>query len=992
MLPDELKQILNETSTTSWCIASGFNTTKRLKNKDYISVRCKDCGFRTKHNLGNLKYHLFNDPNHCSCTDCKTRIKKKERSDKLIIKAEKIMLESVDFPWILNRAGIDNDQIYYAKSCLPLICKTCGETKEHTYSNIFTAIYSPGHIVCINCKLKLKVLLKLKRWKTEIRRNSSDEYDLDMSITPLGYKIIHRICGKFYYVRSPQSFKNIKCSFCEDDTGSINILERIKDDIELGNYIAQQTSGQLTLHSVNRFDKVLIVSCNLHSEQGTYSLPWRSFLISKRNKGVMLCNLCNKQRLRKTSFEGYNYKIAKLKLKIATDDTLEKIDTKEKVLHWCTLNSRHPAFLATPEEVLHKNKRCAFCYDNASFHKGYDFIKAYIEMDEDRFYTHFGKKFRLLSSRSEIEAQIKPFSPISQIRIRINELTCHIHDEYEVSWADFKCRNLGCTQCTRENNVSYAHSYYQALLAYFNLDYVAEYPIKINAEKTYRIDFKLPTIPNYLEIDSSIHVGKGWDKNEKNIRAYRERDRIKDELLGDNIERIKLYDDKNKHLPMQTQLQIIEKAFLDRMIHNNLPIRSGDIEAAKRDPDFFKNARIVARIKRLEYFHKDHIEFRYTDHLSMLHSYDVDEIEFYCKIHGKTFSRKLITVAKLRFLCPICKNHIMLGEQQSYYMSKEKIQEISNIVDIRFDKKMIIDCNNWGENVSFFLTLVFPVSVQNQQKTILLSLNELLGSNISDIKHRVKQINNTESFRKIKNKRYITDYEPVLIDKIYQKERFDQHKLSKMMLKGYQNEAKSINKLMKNKQEKGYIEGLIDHNEISLKPYIHKSESEAKLCLGIFDRKIIPFFSQSQEMELLTVREHYANNKQYLLIKRKSCGHRFYNSWNWIMCRNREGKGIQCQHKDCFDRYYKEVYKSGNKIPNQEILNVFKEKYFAQYYPLNADIPINVRDLIDVAHLPTGRKFQTRFDNFRRGKFRCSYKKMSIEELSKHFPIFYDTK
>ncbi|WP_298648894.1 hypothetical protein [uncultured Proteiniphilum sp.] len=981
MLIEELEQVLSDNLTTNWSIAPGFRATANLRNRDYIPLSCKVCGFNTRHTLGNLKHHLFNNPNHCSCRDCKAIPKKKERNENFLLKAEKIMSESTSFPWLLDRVRIDKDHVYHAKSRLPLICKTCGEPKNHTYSNILTAIDSPGHIVCRNCKFKQQLLLKLKRWRTEIRRNSSNEYDL-ISVTPLGYKIIHQICGKSFYVKSPKSFKNAKCPTCRDYAG--NILERIKDDVDLRDYIAKQTSGQLTLHSVDRFTKLLIVSCNHHPEQGSYQLSWKSFRISKRNKGAMLCNLCNKQRLRKTSFEEYNHKIANFKLKIAPVDTSEKIDTKEKILHWCTSNSKHPSFLATPEEVLFKNKRCAFCYENVSFHKDYDFIKAYIEMDEDRFYTHSGKKFRLLSSRSEIEGQIRPFSQIGQIRIRVNELTCHLHDEYEVSWSDFRHRNVGCTQCTRENHVSYVHSYYQALLAYFNLDYVAEYPIKIGPKKTYRVDFMLTTTPNYLEIDSSIHVGKGWFRSEKDIYAYQERDRIKNNLLGNNLERIKLYDDKNKHLPMQTQLRIIERAFLDRAIQNNLPIQSENIEAAKRDPEFFRNARIVAHIKRLEYFHKDHIEFKHADHLSMLHLHDMGETEFYCKIHGKTFLRKFYSVAKLYFLCPICKDQIKLGKQQSYYMSEEKIQQISSIVNIRFDDKIVIDSDHWGDKVSFFLTLVFPVSVRNEHKTILLFLNELLCSEVAEIKNRLKQINNPDSFRKVKHKRYIPNYEPVRIDKIDQKERSALYKLSKIMLGEYQNKAKSINRLMKDEQQNDYIESLIDNNEKSLKPYIHKSESEAKGCLGTFDRKIIPFFSQSEEMELLTLREHYAYNKQYLLIKRKSCGHRFYCSWNWIMCRRRDGKGIQCQHKDCFDKYYKEVYKSGNKISNQEILDVFKKKYFGQYYPLYPDVSINVRDLIDVVHLPTGRKFKTRFDNFRRGKFRCPYKKMSLEELSEN--------
>lgn len=333
MLIDELEQILDENSTTSWHIASGFSVITNLKNEDYIPLSCKVCGFNTRHTLENLKHHLFNDPNHCSCGECKAIVKNKERSSNLLVKAEKIMAESASFSWFLDKTKIDSNLIYHAKSRLPLICKTCGEPKEHTYSNILTAIHSPGHIVCLNCKFEQQLLLKLKRWRTEIRRNTSNEYDLDINITPLGYMIIHKVCGKSYLVKSSQSFKNAKCPTCEDDTGNINILERIKDDVELGDYITKHTSGQLTLHSVDRSAKLLTVSCNHHPKQETYSLPWKSFLISKQRKGAMLCSLCNKQRLRRTNFEEYNRKIAPFKLKIASGDTLEKIDTKEKISH-----------------------------------------------------------------------------------------------------------------------------------------------------------------------------------------------------------------------------------------------------------------------------------------------------------------------------------------------------------------------------------------------------------------------------------------------------------------------------------------------------------------------------------------------------------------------------------------------------------------------------------------------------------------------------------
>jgi|GEM_PF-1380086 len=51
MLIDELEQILDENSTTSWRIASGFSVITNLKNEDYIPLSCKVFGFNTRHTL-----------------------------------------------------------------------------------------------------------------------------------------------------------------------------------------------------------------------------------------------------------------------------------------------------------------------------------------------------------------------------------------------------------------------------------------------------------------------------------------------------------------------------------------------------------------------------------------------------------------------------------------------------------------------------------------------------------------------------------------------------------------------------------------------------------------------------------------------------------------------------------------------------------------------------------------------------------------------------
>ena len=129
-----------------------------------------------------------------------------------------------------------------------------------------------------------------------------------------------------------------------------------------------------------------------------------------------------------------------------------------------------------------------------------------------------------------------------------------------------------------------------------------------------------------------------------------------------------------------------------------------------------------------------------------------------------------------------------------------------------------------------------------------------------------------------------------------------------------------------------------------------------------------------------------SHNKQYLLLRDLRCGHRFYCSWNWITVRQKMNKGIQCQHKDCFDVYYKQAYRPGNKMPGNKILAYFTNLFNAQYYPVHPNQAIKIREPIEVSHLPTGRKFKTSVDNFRRGKFRCIFKKLSSMELSQLFP------
>jgi hypothetical protein len=187
MLLSELKEILAN-AYIDWEINVSYKIPERLYLKDYIPLKCKKCGNKKHHTLGNIKHTFYKNPNHCRCRKCHDKAKAKATSDKLLDTIEKRMLICPGFPWYINKSKIKSNKIYSQKTPVPLKCKTCQSEVQHTPCNITSCIKNNGHIKCQVCKLR-------NAWKEKIKYITSGSYELDVQKTALGFKIIHKKCG-----------------------------------------------------------------------------------------------------------------------------------------------------------------------------------------------------------------------------------------------------------------------------------------------------------------------------------------------------------------------------------------------------------------------------------------------------------------------------------------------------------------------------------------------------------------------------------------------------------------------------------------------------------------------------------------------------------------------------------------------------------------------------------------------------------------------------
>jgi hypothetical protein len=608
-------------------------------------------------------------------------------------------------------------------------------------------------------------------------------------------------------------------------------------------------------------------------------------------------------------------------------------------------------------------------------------------MDQDRFFTHSGRRFRLLSSREEIERQMTPFNPTARIKLRLNELTCLLHDSYETTWASFCYHHTACKKCSKERNTSYAHIYYQALLNYFKQDYFVEYPIKIDKRTSYRVDFKLATKPNYVEIDSSIHV-KGWDT--KRREDYIARDRKKDLKLNGNLERIRLYDDQYRALPISTQLNVIEEAFIKRATNNGLSICRDKIDAAKRDARFFKNSRISGLIKKIRYYHGGHIEFNSKRDIEILNTRTTNETEFYCTVNREVFKRNIQTVFRSHFYCPICLERIRDGVQDNYVMNEEKIAGIKEHIESKFRQRFNIERWKQIPGAFYYRTIVFPIWDKYLSKEIFIPLRDLLSFSLKELAKNIKIGRYDQHRTKRPPERRSTPhkrYDAIPIAGTSPDDRVLYNRKGTQLFDNYQRNAKNINRLMRGEGDDEYLDKLIAANEKEFKVFFHKTGREARQKLAVFDRKIVPFFSEQSKFELYTSRIRYVCGNQFLLVKDSKCGHLFYVSWNYVKAKMNKGQcPVQCQRKECFHRYYLATNPEPRKIPQENILKAFKKMFCGQYYPAFPNRKIMIKTPIRLIHLPSGLRFWASFDNFKRGKFRSEFRDLKLKEIRARFP------
>jgi hypothetical protein len=334
------------------------------------------------------------------------------------------------------------------------------------------------------------------------------------------------------------------------------------------------------------------------------------------------------------------------------------------------------------------------------------------------------------------------------------------------------------------------------------------------------------------------------------------------------------------------------------------------------------------------------------------------------------------------------------GVQSDYYLSEEKINLMQDQITVRFKGRFIID--SWSQNqpAFFFRTVVFPVTDNMQRSELYIPLRDLLSLPVGLVMGKLNKgeydryIIGSKRVRNTTKTKHIRRYDPVKIEYISNDKRSKLNAQSELKFNEYQRKAKLINKIMKQTNDGNYIDGLIKENENNFKDFFHKTNAEAENKLTTYDRKILPFFNGQDIFELHTPRQKYSCSKQYLLIKDLRCSNFFYCSWNWMTVKKKKGvPPIQCQRKECYEIYYRAQNFEPRKIPQENILQIFKSLYHGQYYPTYPDQKIMVREPISITHLPSGTILNASIDNFRRGKFRSEYKNLTLKELKKRFPI-----
>jgi hypothetical protein len=715
----------------------------------------------------------------------------------------------------------------------------------------------------------------------------------------------------------------------------------------------------------------LQIKCHLHPDEPLQQLSWKSFFrLVQRGSTTFKCLACRRQALLQMSSEDYKKRLLKLDtgLELIEDElTTDKIDSKRAYRHRCLGNAEHPEVVAAPYEVLFKNKRCSFCNPSTTYSKDYAFVKQFVEMDSDRPKTH-GGTFRLLTSKNAFAKELKEQGgDLKRCRLDIRQLNCANHKKFTTTWLDFNYRQRGCTECSKDYNVSYAHRYFEALLNAFNIHFIAEYPIPVNGQSL-RVDFYLPRLDQYVEVDSILHKQRSTltDKNKGAFKAYQERDQHKDKVLGDKLLRIPLYSritkGKYKEDAVQVQLETVRTFFKEiyRTTYNKV-LTDEQLTEHQNKKYFFKNARVQAQINKLNLHQGKHITFNNPqDHLKVLSNV---EQEFNCNYTKEAFVANKGSVLNNKFfLCPRCVHNAKANPKFKFKVDGKAIVLLNELLLKKHNGRIrFANPAQPFKDSMVYQTVVPRIAIQGIEGDYYIPMHHLRTVPTESLVDRVLQ--GSYNYRKLKRPKPATDQLlTVPIPSI--ENRGEENAKIELAYNQFVALAKAYTK----HERKGMFNRLSAKQILELAPnYVHKNKNGAGQAIRTFEFKILPFFKGHPVFELLSPRTKYKSTNTPLLIYHKECRHFFFVSWNKL----RAQSTLICQGEECFKGYVKETANPPNKHSLKEIGNIISKQFNGAYYPKDLALEYkNMRHPITLIHRATDKEYRASVDNFRRGKFR----------------------
>jgi hypothetical protein len=715
----------------------------------------------------------------------------------------------------------------------------------------------------------------------------------------------------------------------------------------------------------------LQIKCHLHPDEPLQQFTWKSFFrLVQRVSTTFKCLACRRQALLQMSSEDYKKRLLKLDtgLELIEDELqTDKVDSKRAYRHRCLGNDEHPEVVAPPYEVLFKNKRCSFCNPSTTYSKDYAFVKQFVEMDSDRQKSH-GGTFRLLTSKTAFTKELKEQGgDLKRCRLDIRQLNCANHKKFTTTWLDFNYRQRGCTECSKDYNVSYAHRYFEALLNAFNIHFIAEYPVPVNGQSL-RVDFYLPRLDQYVEVDSILHKQRSTltDKNKGAFQAYQERDQRKDKVLGDKLLRIPLYSrimkGKYKEDPIQVQLETVRRFFkkIYRRTYNKV-LTDEQLTEHQNKKYFFKNARVQAQINKLNLHQGKHITFKDPqDHLKVLSNV---EQEFNCNYTKEAFVANKGSVLNNKFfLCPRCVHNAKANPKFKFKVDGKAIVLLNELLQQKHESRIrFANPAQPFKDCMVYLTVVPKITIQGIVGDYYIPMHHLQTAPTETLVERALQ--GSYNYRKLKRPKPAKDrHLTVPIPSI--ENRGEKNASIELAYEHFVALARTYTKRERN----GRFNKLSAKQILALAPnYVHRNKNGAGQAIRTYEFKILPFFKGHSAFRFITPRVKYKNTNTPLLIYHQECSRFFFASWFKL---NAQSKLI-CQGEECFKGYVKETANPPNKHSLKQIKKIISKQYNGAYHP--KDLALEYKDMrhpITLIHRATAKEYMASVDNFRRGKFR----------------------